>query len=123
MYVLLTIAVSILVGSFGQLLLKQGMTQIGPIEIKNIAEVPSLAWRVISMPPVILGLACYGLGTLVWLDILSHLDLNLAYPLLALSYVLVPLLALVFLGEKMPMARWVGIGVIIFGVILVARTG
>ena len=123
MYVLLTIAVSILVGSFGQLLLKQGMTQIGPIEIKNIAEVPSLAWRVISMPPVILGLACYGLGTLVWLGVLSRLDLGLAYPLLALSYVLVPLLALVFLGEKMPMARWVGIGVIIFGVILVARTG
>ena len=119
----LMIVISILVGSAGQLFLKQGMIQVGSLQIQSLVEIGTLAWRVFSTPLVILGLACYGVGTLVWLGVLSRLDLGFAYPMLALSYVLVPLMAQVFLGEKIPIARLVGIGIIVVGVGIVAKSG
>ena len=119
----LMIVIAILVGSAGQLFLKQGMIQVGSLQIQGLVEIGMLAWRVFSTPLVILGLACYGVGTLVWLGVLSRLDLSFAYPMLALSYVLIPIMARVFLEEKIPVARWVGIGIIVVGVGIVAKSG
>ena len=119
----LMIVIAILVSSAGQLFLKQGMARVGPLEAQSLLGVATLAWRVFSTPLVILGLVCYGVGTLVWLVVLSRLDLSFAYPMLALSYVLVPLMAQVCLGEKIPIARWAGIGIIVIGVGIVAKSG
>jgi drug/metabolite transporter (DMT)-like permease len=77
---------------------------------------------VLSSPLVIGGLACYALGAVFWLTVLSRVPLSLAYPMLALTYVAIPLLAWLLLGESVSGLRWVGIGVICAGVLLVARS-
>ena len=41
----------------------------------------------------------------------------------ALMYAFVPLAAMFFLGEQVPVGRWVGIGLIVAGVIAVFRLG
>ena len=74
-----------------------------------------------STPVVWLGLASYAIGAVLWMVVLSRLDLGYAYPLLAISYILIPLLAHFLLGEAIPPLRWVGIAVIFVGVIIVAR--
>ena len=74
------------------------------------------------LPTIWFGLAAYGLGAVLWLVVLSRLDLSFAYPLLALSYILIPLLSYLVLGENVPALRWVGIAVIFMGVVIVART-
>lgn len=60
---------------------------------------------------------------ILWLVAISRLDLSLAYPLLALAFVLNPLLARLLLGENIPWERWVGILVICIGVVIVSLTG
>ena len=121
MFIALTVAITILVGSTGQLLLKYGVDQTETIQVHGLTDVPSVALRVLSIPAVAMGLACYAMGTLVWLAVLSRLDLNVAYPMLSLTFVVVPVLSVLFLGERVPATRWAGIAVIILGVTLVAR--
>jgi drug/metabolite transporter (DMT)-like permease len=71
---------------------------------------------------VLAGLALYGLGALAWIVVLSRLDLNVAYPFLALNFVLITIISRVVLSETVPELRWVGIAFICLGILLVARS-
>jgi drug/metabolite transporter (DMT)-like permease len=51
--------------------------------------------------------------------VLTRMDLSRAFPLTALTYITVPALAFLFFGERLPLIRVAGIGVIIVGVILI----
>jgi drug/metabolite transporter (DMT)-like permease len=59
------------------------------------------------------------LGFVIWLIVLSKLDLSYAYPILAFSYCIVPLLSWWIFGEQVSPMRWVGILVICAGVAIV----
>lgn len=119
----LMIFVSVLTAAPGQVGLKQGMTQVGAPEIKNLRELLMVAQRAFSKPLVLAGLTCYAIGALAWLIVLSRLDLGFAYPMVALTYAIIPIAAHVFLGEEIPILLWVGIGIVIVGVLLIAQTG
>jgi len=70
-------------------------------------------------PAFWLTVLCY-IGTFIfWMAVLARMDLNRAFPLTALTYVTVPLLAFALFGEHLPSLRVLGIGVIIAGVILI----
>lgn len=115
--------ISVLLGVLGQLLLKMGMTQVGPLESEGgLGGLIQVGIRVFSNLKVIAGFASYGISSLFWIAVLSKINLSLAYPMLALNYVLVPLTAWFFLSEQIPPLRWVGMGVIIIGVIIISRT-
>jgi multidrug transporter EmrE-like cation transporter len=120
---MILVLAAVLLGVLGQLLLKMGMTQVGTLEFGGgLADLVQLGLRVFSNLKVLGGFAAYGLSSLFWIVVLSKIDLSLAYPMLALNYVLVPLTAWLFLGEHMPSLRWLGIGVIVVGVIIISRT-
>lgn len=117
------ILMAVLLGVLGQLLLKMGMTQVGTLEFGGgLAELIQVGIRVFSNLKVLGGFAAYGLSSLFWIVVLSKIDLSLAYPMLALNYVLVPLTAWLFLSEQVPPWRWLGIGVVIVGVVIISRT-
>jgi drug/metabolite transporter (DMT)-like permease len=62
---------------------------------------------------------CY-IGTFIaWMAVLMRMDLNRAFPLTALSFVTVPILARVLFGEELPPMRVAGIAVIIAGVFMI----
>ncbi len=73
-------------------------------------------------PETWLGFAVYGLSALVWLWVLTKAQLSYAYPLLALTFPLVVALSAFFFAESVSLLRWVGVGVIVLGVSLLART-
>ena len=116
------ILASVTMGVSGQLCLKAGMEKVGALSASNIGAAIQTGFQVITTPLVFLGLAFYALGAVFWLLVLSKLDLSLAYPMLALTYIFIPIAAMFFLGEQVPALRWVGIGVIFVGVIVVAQT-
>jgi multidrug transporter EmrE-like cation transporter len=64
----------------------------------------------------------YGLSAFLWLVVLSRLDLSYAYPFLALNLVLITLVSWIVLGEMIPTLRWLGLGLICLGVVVVARS-
>lgn len=120
----LLILLDVLVSVAGQLMLKKGMTEVGRIDVDFFSQPLLGLWRMFTTTPlVVLGLAMYAVGAVIWLVVLSRVNLSYAYPMIALTYVLVPLAAWLFLNEPaIPLMRWVGMGVIIVGVIIVAQT-
>jgi multidrug transporter EmrE-like cation transporter len=58
----------------------------------------------------------------VWILALSRVEVSIAYPMLSIGYVINAALAWWLFGEAVGMQRLAGIGVIIIGVIIVARS-
>jgi multidrug transporter EmrE-like cation transporter len=114
------ILLSAISGVAGQTVIKLGVSRPGAAEAT--AGLFSLIAMIFRSPLILLGLMLYGVGALAWIAVLSRLDLSLAYPFLALNFVLVALVSRIFLGESIPSLRWLGIMVICVGILLVARS-
>jgi multidrug transporter EmrE-like cation transporter len=114
----------VLLNAAAQLLLKAGASSSGEIVLS--AGAPAL-WRtalVLAQHPGILGgLACYAVSVVVWIVALSRVDVSIAYPMLSIGYVVNAALAWWLFGESVNAQRWLGIGVIVIGVLLVAHSG
>ncbi|HEV7576822.1 MAG TPA: SMR family transporter [Caldimonas sp.] len=111
----------ILLNAGAQLLLKAGVTPLGPITVDAATLVPTLG-RVLGQAPVLAGLACYVLSVGLWLVALSRVEVSIAYPLLSLGYVVNAIAAWHLFGESLGPARWAGIALILLGVFVVARS-
>jgi undecaprenyl phosphate-alpha-L-ara4N flippase subunit ArnE len=66
---------------------------------------------------------CTGAATLLWLKVLSKVDLGVAYPLISLSYIFALALAALFLQEQISIRHWAGVLLICAGVALVNFKG
>lgn len=117
---LILILISTAFGVAGQTALKLGVDKPGMAE--TATGVVSVISLIFKSPLVLLGLAFYALGALAWIAVLARLDLSMAYPFLALNFVLVTLSGRFLLGETVPPLRWLGILVIIAGILLVAKS-
>ena len=67
------------------------------------------------------GIVCYIASFLSWLHVLRFVPLSIAFPLINVVHVLVPLGALVFLHEPVSLRRWIGIGLILVGILAIMR--
>ena len=119
---LILILINVLVGSIGQLMLKSGMIQVGRVGVAEISRPLATLATVFTNPFILLALPLYGGALLMWLIVLSRLQLSFAYPFLALNYVINALLAQAILGEHISFFRWMGIGLICSGVIVITYT-
>ncbi|EFQ63087.1 4-amino-4-deoxy-L-arabinose-phosphoundecaprenol flippase subunit [Pseudomonas fluorescens WH6] len=66
-------------------------------------------------------LICLGLGLLVWLLVLQRLEVGIAYPMLSLNFVLVTLVARFVFHEPVDARHWLGVALVIGGVVLLGR--
>lgn len=69
-----------------------------------------------------IGLCIYGLSAVCWLWVLARTPLSLAYPILSLTFPIVLMLSVLLFAEAISPLRWAGVGVIVVGVSLLART-
>ena len=60
-------------------------------------------------------------ATALWMYILKHFDFSAAYPMISISYIFGMLAAVYIFGETVPMTRWIGVALIMIGVIFVAK--
>ncbi|MGA8707195.1 MAG: SMR family transporter [Steroidobacteraceae bacterium] len=114
------ILTGVLLNAVAQLLLKAGSRTIAGIDV-TLGNAWTLIERVAVNPPIIGGLACYGVSVVVWILALSRVDVSIAYPMLSIGYVVNAVAAWMLFGEQLSGARLAGIGIIIVGVWLVAR--
>ena len=70
-------------------------------------------------PVFLLALALYGSATLVWIYVLRTVPLAFAYSFMALTFVLVPIFAALWLGETLTVKYMIGAGLIIAGLLVV----
>lgn len=111
----------VLLNAFAQLGLKAATRVTGPLVGGDVA-IWKRGLELMAVPSLWLALGAYGLSVIVWLVGLSRVPVTQAYPLLSLGYVINIGLAWWLLGEVPNAQRIAGIGVIIVGVVLVARS-
>lgn len=111
----------VLLNAAAQLLLKAGTTAIGHFDFTLANAVP-IGLKVALEPHIVAGLACYVVSVVVWILALSRVEVSVAYPMLSLGYVVNAIAAYYLFGESLNAMRMTGIGIIIVGVVLVARS-
>ena len=110
-----------LLGASAQLLLKAGTNAVGHFEFQWDNALP-VAGQLATQPALVAGIGCYGLSLLVWIMALSRVPVSVAYPMVAIGYVLNAFAAWLWLGESLGAQKLVGIAFIILGVWLIARS-
>ena len=108
--------ISILASVSGQLFLKLGALKLTESTSNSILD------RIINIAltsELIFGLACYGLGAIFYILVLTRVNLSVASPAASLVYVFSVLLGYFVFKEDIPLSRAIGLGLIVFGVILV----
>lgn len=108
--------VMVLLASIGQLLLKLSVSGRDPAD--GLGTFLCLS----TNPYFLSGIFLYVLTTAGWMWALSEFPLSKAYPVLALSFVLVPVLAWVFLGEGLGARQVAGMVLIMIGVSLIGAS-
>jgi drug/metabolite transporter (DMT)-like permease len=111
----------VLLNALAQLALKAATRVSGPL-IAGDAGVWQRGLDLLVVPSLWYALCAYGLSVIVWLVGLSRVPVSQAYPLLSLGYVINIGLAWWLLGEVPNLQRVAGIGIIVVGVVLVARS-
>ena len=119
------IAMTIAAGSaaYGQILVRRGMLQVGSLE--NYAPGPLITyfWHALCNPYVIGGTILNALFYFLFIAALSWTKVTVALPMTAIEYGFAAILAVTILKESVPPVRWVGIAMVVVGVILIARGG
>jgi len=115
------IFLSISIAVAGQILLKLGMNRIGIVSLNGLGRLWQLFSAILKSPLVLFGLFLYVVSAVVWLIVLSSVDLSFAYPFIGSSYVFVLILSKFILKEDVNPIRWIGALVITAGVIILSR--
>ena len=111
----------VLLNAGAQLLLKAGVAPLGALSVSWDTVWPT-ALRVLAQWPILAGLACYVLSVGVWIVGLSRVEVSVAYPMLSMGYVVSAIAAWWLFGEALGPTRWVGMLLILSGVLLISRT-
>ena len=119
-YVVLFLMVS--VGTLGNVALDKGMKDAATVDISSRAAILKSLLQILSSRDIWLGIALMLVFMICHMLVLSWADFSFVMPFSAVSYALVPLAGYFWLGESVHLARWVGIALIVLGVLLVSRT-
>ena len=104
--------------SVGQILFKKTALSISSNEALSLFDG---VIKALSMPWLYLALCVYGIATIFWLYLLQRIPLSLAYPFTALAMVIVPILAMYLFGERVNFSYWIGLVLILAGIIVIGQ--
>ena len=111
----------VLLNAAAQLLLKAGTTRVGHFEFHMDNIIP-VGWQLATQPHILGGIVCYAFSLVVWIMALSRVPVSVAYPMLSIGYVVNAFAAWWLFGESLAAQKLIGIGFIVVGVWLVARS-
>ena len=116
---ILLILGSVLLNALAQLLIRKGMLSIGSVGIgnfmENIGAMITNLWLWGAM-------LCYAVSILMWMSVLSKVEVSYAYPFLSVGYIVAAVAGYMLFNENLSATRIAGIVVICIGVILISRS-
>lgn len=113
------IIISVLLNCLAQLFMRKGMLCIGEVGISNIFS---------SIVPILTNLWLWGalfsyaVSIVMWLVVLSRVQVSYAYPFLSIGYIFAAIAGYYFFNENLDIYRISGILVICLGVFLISRS-
>ena len=111
----------VLLNAGAQLLLKAGTNVLGVITF-TVGNWQDTLWKMGTQGYFVLGGLAYVVSLFVWIIGLSRVPVSVAYPLLSVGYIVNAVAAHYLFGEAISLSRALGIGFIVVGVWLVARS-
>lgn len=117
---LILILTGVLLNAFAQLVLKKGMSQIGAIDV-NLNSIFHMLLKVSTNFYVFLGLTFYIVSFVVWLMVLSRVEVSYAYPFLSIGYIIAAIFGYYYFGEAMTISKILGIFIICCGVFILYK--
>jgi multidrug transporter EmrE-like cation transporter len=111
----------VLLNAVAQLLLKAGTNAVGHFDF-NAGNIVPVGMKLALEPHILGGVLCYVVSLVVWIIGLSRVEVSIAYPMLSIGYVLNAVAAWYLFGEAVSVTRLAGIGIIVIGVYIVARS-
>ena len=112
--------VAIVLLSIGQTSLKVGLNHVGGF---SLADGMSSFSKLLTTPWFLIGFVCYGLSSVLWMDVLSKLDFSLAFPMVGSVYGFNLLIGRLFFHEMFGWDRMIGVGLILFGICYLVKSG
>ena len=108
---LLLILTGVLLNAAAQLVLKKGMSQIGSIQV-DINSILTMVLKASTNIYVWSGLIFYVISFVVWLMVLSRVEVSYAYPFLSIGYIIAAFVGYFYFGESMTLNKIGGIIII-----------
>jgi len=111
----------VLLNAIAQLALKASVSDTGIINL-DMQSLLSSAGSLATNLWLWLGLTCYAISVVVWILALSRVDVSIAYPMLSIGYIVNAVAASQLFNEPMGPGKVIGIGIIMLGVYVLARS-
>jgi drug/metabolite transporter (DMT)-like permease len=113
------LAASITLAAVGHLSMKAALIHANGVPLHSLAD--RLSYHV-HHPLLLIGLAAYAVGTVLWIFAVSRKEISFLYPLTAANYAVIAVGGQMLFGESVSTLRWAGIAVVMVGVILMNRS-
>jgi drug/metabolite transporter (DMT)-like permease len=101
---------------------KKGVGEESNLVITGFKEALVFVKAAAGSPYLWLAMLIAFLMFVMWSAALSKIDLSVAILIASTSYILVPIVSIMFLHEKVSILRWIGIFVIMAGIVFVSAT-
>lgn len=112
---LIFLLASITLGASGQILLKSAVNRMGQIDL-TWPNTFNTILHIFSNPWTISGIFCFVASMVLWVKVISGMELSKAYPSLSLSYVIVFLFSVFLFKESISSWKIIGVSLVSLGV-------
>jgi multidrug transporter EmrE-like cation transporter len=113
----------ILLTAVGNLLLKAGMNHMGSVGETHLG-IGAYILQTVLKPQILVGLMCYVVAMVMWLVLLSMVEISAVYPIfVSAAFVIVMAASVVWLGEHVTVVRILGTFVVALGIFIVSKGG
>ena len=111
------LACTVLLTVYGQLVIKWQVLAAGAFP-ESAREQALFLGRLLINPWVASALAAALVAAVIWMAVLTKLDLSHAYPFLSTIFVLVPIASVLLFNEPMTTLKIVGMALIVGGIVI-----
>lgn len=118
---LILILGSVLLNCAAQLFMRKGMLIVGEVSV-SLHSLGSAFVPMVTNVYLWLSMACYAVSIVLWMVVLSKVEVSFAYPFLSVGYVVAAVVGYYLFGESLSLTRIAGILVICVGVYLISRS-
>ena len=118
---LLLILSSVSLNAFAQLFIRKGMLKIGEISF-DFEQIVKMVLAVFTNVYLLSGMFSYGISIILWMMVLSKVNVSLAYPFSSIGYIITTVLAYLFFNEPITFQKVLGIIIICIGVFVLTQS-
>lgn len=108
---------SVFLNALAQIFIRQGMLKLGSVSF-NMEQIWNMALSVFTNMYLLSGMLSYGISIILWMIVLSKVNVSLAYPFLSVGYVVTAVLAYLIFKEPLTVQKIFGIAIICLGVVI-----